>query len=118
MGLDMWIFKKSKNFKIKMLEKLNGEYEHKEVAYWRKDYFIQNWFAEWFGEMENTKDYIINKKCLKELIKYLEGASATKLDAFISGRDRTSREKDIKLIKKILDETDFKNEELIYHAWW
>jgi len=107
----MYIHKRSKNFKIKILDKLNEVSGNKEVAYWRKDYIIHDWFEQWFGEMENCKEYVIDEECLKELIKFLTKCPV--VNPFYP-----KRKVDIKLIKKILDKTDFKDEELSYYAWW
>ena len=105
MGLDMYLFKKSKNIKQKILNSLNDESDYKEVAYWRKDYFIHEWFCYNFN-VENCNYNEISKEDLLSLIEY------------IKSEEDEDRKEDIKILNKIIEETDWENEEIYYWAWW
>jgi hypothetical protein len=39
-----------------------------EVGYWRKVYFIHEWFNTKLGELDNCEDRVLPKKCLEELL--------------------------------------------------
>ncbi len=119
MGLDMYLFKKSKNIKQLILNNLNDERDYKEVAYWRKDYLIHEWFCENF-EVENCEYVEISKERLLELVEYLkENIEESRGDEYISTKVIIDYNGDsIKILNKIIEETDWENEEIYYYAWW
>ena len=110
----MYLFKRSTNIKQKILNSLGDGKQDKEIAYWRKDWFIHGWFCENFG-VENCEDVIISKEDLLALIKHIKENAEEDDKKEDWERDRKI---DIKKLNKIIDETDWENEEIYYYAWW
>lgn len=99
----MYLEKKSKNIKQEILNSLNNESGYETLRYWRKDYLIHEWFYNNF-EIKNCEYVNISKEKLLELVEYLE--------------DEEDRKVDIKELNKIIEQTDWENEEIYYYAWW
>jgi len=115
----MNLFKKSKNIKQKILNSLSEEDDRIEVAYWRKDYLIHEWFCEHF-EVENCGDIEVTKEDLLLLVEYIkenikDGGEWDNLD---EEENEKLNKVSIKVLNKIINETDWDNEEIIYWAWW
>jgi len=108
MGLDMYLEKKSKNWKQKMLASLENKEEYEEVRYWRKCYQIHDWFCDNF-EVENCEYAEVSKEELLQLVEYLKEEE---------GDDYFKPNEEIKQLNKIITETDWDNEEIYYYAWW
>lgn len=102
MGLDIYLFKKNCNIKQQILNSLNDESSYKKIMYWRKDDLIHEWFCDNF-EIENCEYIYISEEKLLELVKHLKGEG---------------RKEDIKKLNKIIEKTDWENEEIYYYAWW
>jgi len=66
MGLDMYLYKRSKELRQKILKNLSEEFTDKEIAYWRKDWLIHEWFCSNFN-VENCKEVIINQEDILNL---------------------------------------------------
>lgn len=111
MGLDMFLHRRGKNIRAKILRSLRNEKEEigEGIAYWRKDYFIHDWFCDNF-DVRNCEEVALSKEDLLNLIEYLKGDEEEKIGK--------SRKEDIEKLTKIINETDWENEEVYYYAWW
>lgn len=123
MGLDMYLEKR----------KANSE-EYEEVAYWRKANQIREWFNSHLENgVENCEYVQVSKEDLEQLLedckKVLENHDlAEDLLPTSSGCFFGSTAYDewyfedledtIKMLEKILKETDFENESIYYYEWW
>ena len=119
MGLDMYLFKKSKNIKIQIINSLNDESGYKEVMYWRKCWNIHDWFCNNF-EVENCKHIKIEREDLLALIEYLKYNDGNGDEYGMSeeeGEDFNENQ-EINSLMKIIEKTDWDNEEIYYWAWW
>jgi len=105
----MYLHKKSKNWKQKMLASLENKEDYEEVMCWRKCWEIHDWFCNNF-EVENCEHIKIEKEELLELIEYLKEIKFE--DDFYKNNQ------EIKQLNKIITETDWDNEEIYYYAWW
>lgn len=72
------------------------------VAYWRKNWFIYNFFSEFYTEYENADYRLIDDIALSRLIKELEVTPQDEYNA-INGNDYSNVERDIAHLKRILD---------------
>ena len=111
MGLDSYLYKKSSNIKQLILNELSDESGYEELAYWRKDYLIHEWFCDNF-EIENCEYAEITEEELLELVEYIKSNSED------NSEDFEDRKEDIKLLNKIINETDWDNEGVYYYSWW
>jgi len=105
----MYLEKKSKNWKQKMLDSLSNNEEYEQLIYWRKCYEINDWFCNNIN-VENCEHIKVSKEELLELIEYL-GCIKFEDDYFKSNQE-------IKQLNKVIEETDWDNEEIYYYAWW
>ena len=115
MGLDMYLFKKKKDIKSKIISELTGEDGKEEVIYWRKCYDIHEWFGNLFGEMENCKDYKVTKEDLEKFIEWLKNEQ--EVDENIKYDEEECNEY-VGNIQEIINKTDWDKESIIYWAWW
>ena len=128
MGLDMFLFKRSEGVK-----KLN------EVAYWRKSNQIHNWFVT---NCQNGVDECQETRVIKENLIDLKEACQAVLSSPDSDRNENAKkilptvggfffgstaygemyfqdlEDTIKMLDKVIDETDFDKEEIYYTSSW
>ena len=119
MGLDMYLFKKSKDVKKLILIELSDEKVYEKVYYWRKDYLIHEWFCEYF-EIENCVYVEISKKELLWLVEYLK-ENIKEGGEFGGGTEKENESYNkisIKNLNKIIKETDWEIEGIYYYAWW
>ena len=72
------------------------------VAYWRKNWFIYNFFSEFYTEYKNADYRLIDDIALSRLIKELEVTPQDEYNA-INGNDFSNVERDIEHLKRILD---------------
>lgn len=72
------------------------------VAYWRKNWFIYNFFSEFYPGYENADYQLIDDIALSRLIKELEETPQDEYNA-INGNDYSNVERDIAHLKRILD---------------
>lgn len=72
------------------------------VAYWRKNWFIYNFFSEFYTDYENADYRLIDDIALSRLIKELEVTPQDEYNA-INGNDFSNVERDIEHLKRILD---------------
>ena len=119
MGLDMYLFKKSKDVKQLILNNLSDEDDYEKIAYWRKDWLIHEWFCEYF-EIENCEYVEISEEELLWLVEYLEehikecGEYGEESEVESEKYNKDS----IKKLNKIVKEIDWENEKIYYYAWW
>jgi hypothetical protein len=118
MGLDMSLYKRPLSEKMRMLWKLDGRDEHIDLMYWRKlyilnDFIIQNYYK---GDGDgNCEDIPLTEGNILDIIDFLEKLKETDFEPYYS---TDNRDDDVKKLKEIIDDTDFDNEEVYYHAWW
>jgi len=105
----MYLEKKSKNWKQKMLASLENKGNYEKVKYWRKCYEIHEWFCDNF-EVENCEYVEVSKEELLQLVEYLKDIEFED--------DYFKNNEEIEALKKIITETDWENEEIYYYAWW
>ena len=120
MGLDMYLYRRKK--------RPAGD----QVAYWRKANQIREWFATHIG-VDNCKESPLTKEILMDLrddcIKVIVNHNRAKeLLPTSSGFFFGSTEYDdwyfkdledtVKMLDKIIHETDWENEEVYYYEWW
>jgi len=104
----MYLEKKSKNWKQKMIASLSNKEEYETLMYWRKCYEINDWFCNMI-DVENCKHIKVEKEELLALIEYLKEEE---------GDDYFKPNQEIKQLNDIIAETDWDNEEIYYYAWW
>ena len=120
MGLDMYLFKRQQ--------------ARQEVGYWRKANQIRNWFDTHLSDgVENCTEKLVTREILHELrddcLKVLADHSlAEELLPTCSGFFFGSTEYDeyyfedlkdtVEMVTKILQETDWDTEEIVYYEWW
>ena len=127
MGLDQYLKKRKKNI---------ADAEYEEVAYWRKSNQIREWFVNHIEDMEpdsNCQYFEVDEDLLEQLVadcrevlKYKDMAPV--LLPTSSGFFFGSTEYDewyfedlketITMVTKVLEETDWKTEEIAYYEWW
>lgn len=127
MGLDMYLEKRKKNVP-------DAEYE--EVAYWRKANQIREWFVNHLEEMEpdsNCQYFEVDEDILEQLVadcrevlKYKDMAHVLlpTSSGFFFGNTEYDEwyfedlKETVTMLTKILEETDWKTEEVAYYEWW
>jgi hypothetical protein len=107
MGLDSSLYRIGKTAKAKILTGLSdsgAEYGREELAYWRKNWEIHGLFALYRadGEDDNCTEIFITKENLSEILKQIDEED----------------EYSIEVVKKVIEETDFEQEEIVYYAWY
>ena len=123
MGLDMYLFKRTKGTDDKW----------QEVMYWRKANQIRAWFNEALNSVENCKFHSVTKEILEGLVKDCKHVLTFPDDAYTvmptsSGFFFGSTEYDewyfsdlketIEEVTKVINETNWDTEEVVYHEWW
>jgi len=111
MGLDTSIYKyKEQTEKEKIYDKLVGERQQgEEVLYWRKHHHIVEWFGQELGQLiENCENYEVTEENFINLLHDLESGELTTYET----------SEDIKIITKLLKETDFEKTKFIFSNWW
>lgn len=111
MGLDMTIYLE------KDLNRLPHEKRDTELIYWRKCYYINDWFNDRLGGLENCHKHYIDKEVIEDLLWFCE---ETHFDSSDDGCFYSEEEKNrtIKALNKILKEVDFEKYKIYYWAWW
>ena len=126
MGLDMYLFKRKKN-------EPNGEPE--EVAYWRKANQIRNWIVNHTDYKENAdcEEFKLTKYNLINLLEDCQTALEnremanmlipTKSGFFFGNTDYNESyfwdlENTVRQLEKVINETDWNNEDIFYYEWW
>lgn len=128
MGLEMFLFKRSE-----------ADQKLKEVAYWRKSNQVHNWFVT---NCQNGVDECQQTRVNKENLIDLKEACQAVLSAPESDRVETAKrilptvggfffgmteyneyyfvdlEDTVKMLDKVIDETDFEKEEIYYTSSW
>lgn len=128
MGLDMYLERKSKNAK----PDAKGVWD--QVMYWRKANQIREWFANNLeGGVENCNYSYVTRENLEKLVTVchivLENHSkASALLPTSSGFFYGSTDYDewyfrdledtIEGLEKVIEETDWENEDVAYYEWW
>jgi hypothetical protein len=111
-----------------IIDKIEGKSsEYEEVAYWRKCYYLHEWFGNNLENgVENCVYSIVSKDDLKLLLSIIEivlnnhDLAEEYLENDGSYDDYYFKElEESKLkIKSILKGTDFETQEIYYYAWW
>lgn len=108
---------------------------YEEKAYWRKANAIHHWFSTHSpsGELDDCEEMEVTKEMLEELLNDCKQVKANHelakeilptQDGFFFGSTEYDSwyfddiDSTIEQIEKLLEETDFENDELIYYAWW
>ena len=128
MGLDMFLFKRS-----------GADQKFKEVAYWRKANQVHNWFVT---NCQNGIDECQETRVTKENLIDLKETCQAVLSTSESDRVETAKrtlptvggfffggteyneyyfgdlEDTVKMLEKVIDETDFEKEEIYYTSSW
>ena len=121
-GLDSYLFKRGITAKGKILIGLEKESHkrHIEVGYWRKSWILHEQFMSYdvSGDVDlNCKDIPLSKKDLKDMLDWI----FKRLKLPFKTHEEYDKEDLInanEIITKLLKETDFKNEQIVYYAWW
>lgn len=143
----MFLIRKAKDDKLKIVNVLTTGEADEDVGYWRKANHIHNWFVENVqngnddcGYYEVTKDKLLEllniankifkmKTKIKEIkiaqkaIKIAQKELPTKSGFFFGGLEYDeyyfdSLNETIQIIEKVLAETDFNIQKIIYHSSW
>jgi len=117
-GLDMFLHRQTTNKKLRILKKLREQVGYEEVMYWRKSFRIHDWFCNRFP-IENCVEVKVSKKDLLDLIEYCK--LLLKKEQPQDDYDELNYDlfkEDLKKLKKVIDKTDWDNEEISYYAWW
>ena len=119
MGLDMYLYKRSKEIKRLILNNLTDEDNRQELMYWRKDWFIHDWFCNNFV-IENCEEVEITEDKLLKLIEYLKDniENSDNDNDYDDEISKKCRNEDIEKLNKIIEETDWDKEGIFYYAWW
>jgi len=128
MGLDMYLYKRS-----------GADQKFKEVAYWRKANQVHNWFVT---NCQNGIDECQETRVTKENLIDLKETCQAVLSTPESDRAETAKrilptvggfffggteyneyyfvdlEDTVKMLDKVIDETDFEKEEIYYTSSW
>lgn len=79
-----------------------------EVGYWRKDYDLHRWFVDNVqGGVDKCQPSLVTKKHLEKLLRVVK-----------EDIDCVDLEYTVGIINKVLSETDFVNEVVLYKASW
>jgi len=114
MGLSISLYRKSIDEKDIILSKLNDEELLKEVAYWKNEYSINRWFAERLCA-DNCEEVECSKEDLEDFKIFLDEELRWEDDEWRDTKEHIAFvEEQIKLIQKIIDETDWVNETIIF----
>lgn len=117
MGLDSSLYKKvNLTQEERLYNRLVGEEDKiNELLYWRKNYNLLTWFNG-IIEVENCEYIPVSREIFEAW-----------LDALENGELNYNRydeeypeeiERDIKMIKQILEEDDFEETKYYYYNWW
>lgn len=115
MGLDTYLHKKKiESDREKVIRKLNNEErEYEVVGYWRKCYFLNDWFLSELG-VDNCEEAEVSKELLEEFIEYLKELQENGEEEIDYHKIKEIKEE----INKIIKETDWEKEQIIFYAWW
>lgn len=121
MGLDSYLYKRAKTENAKIVAVLKYGDTKVELMYWRKRYSIHEKFSFYreLGQSDNCQEIILTKDNLKEILDWAtQSFEDIKLydDKFFY--DFYDFQEICDLLIKILNETDFDNEEIFYYAWY
>ena len=128
MGLDMYLERKNKNTK----PNVKGVWE--EVMYWRKANQIRDWFLTHLDEgVANCEYSFVKKENLESLIEdcktvLADHSKASELLPTSSGFLFGSVDYDewyyqdledtVEGLTKVIEETDWDNQDVAYYEWW
>lgn len=127
MGLDMYLWKCK-------LNEVGIEDAYEKVAYWRKHYALQDYVDENIKHVENCVDIKLSKNDLEDMLKFalmeLEMEETEySYQSLINGVEKAITDehldwdvyqnlRTVEQISKILLDTDFEKEVILYWAWW
>jgi len=130
----MYLTRKTKDIKLKMINALEDKDDREKVGYWRKANHIHGWFVENVQDGEDKcEEHKVSEEQLKELLEAInrvlnnhslaEEILPTTSGFFFGGTeyddwyfDNLKESKDI--IEKVLAETDFEKQEIFYCSSW
>ena len=134
MGLDMYLIRRTRDVKLKILNTLDNKPEDEDVGYWRKANQIHRWFVI---NVQNKKDdcnfYEVSKDKIIELLEICKKVKNHHTDAkellptasgfFFGGTDYDNYyfneiTDTIKILTKVLEETDFDKQTIFYYSSW
>lgn len=119
MGLDMYLEKRKKP-------------PYEEVAYWRKANQIREWFNNKIG-VENCQHSEVSKELLEELVEDCKKVLADHdlaeellptSSGFFFGSQNYDEwyygdlEQTVEMVERVIAETDWETEEVLYYEWW
>lgn len=123
MGLDIYFFQRAKG-------KPDAD-EYDKVGYFRKVNTLLNWFDKHVGKVRNQVLMEVTKEQLAALLNDLQsltpdncGAVFPTIDGFFYGYTDYGEHywKDVRAVthwvKETLETFDFKNNRLLFYAWW
>lgn len=110
----------------KEFEELRG---YKELGYWRKHADLNGYFESIYSAQNpgiefNCEYLVLSKEECEEVIELAKGIiDGTKTvetaPGFFWGKsDKEHWINTVKIMEKVIEETDFKTEEVVYHCWW
>ena len=123
MGLDTYLFRKTKDTTQRILNALEDKDGYEEVMYWRKAYRVDEWLNRGCGGVENCEYGLISKELFIKFIEYVGTcAKGVSDEGKAQFEDEFYKDSDYKNwvieLTKILNDTDWETQELYYHAWW
>lgn len=137
MGLDQYLMRKTfakKGSKEEMYLVVSDTPKEEEVGYWRKSNHIHNWFVKNVQNgVDDCGEYVVTKEQLQELLTLIEeilkdNSKAESLLPCVSGFFFGGTEYDQyyfndlvesrEIIKRAIEDTDFKYQKILYSSSW
>lgn len=118
MGLDSSLCKKSISDGLERIyNRLVGEdNEYDEVLYWRKNHNLLDWFNDILGFVDNCEYYEITKDIFVTWLDALETGELNYNRFSESYQEEIDR--DIIIIKGIINDNDFDKTKYYFYNWW
>ena len=121
MGLDTTLYKQKVKPELEQVynKLVEEEEKYEEVLYWRKNHELLNWFDSVLGGVENCEYHEVSEEVF---VRWLQALEYKTLEYYEDDNEedwaKEILDRDIKMITKILKETDFKTTKFFFHNWW
>lgn len=121
MGLDSWLVKVAKSKNMQIIAELKDGTQRQNIVYWRKNYTIHDKLSSFrTTDEDNCTDIPLTKENLKEIIDWIDDLEKKEwVDDFEDkGKEESELQELRDILIKLLEETNFEQEEIVYYAWY
>lgn len=108
---------------------VDSHYAYRDLGYWRKHADLNGYFTKLYQERDGSKEFncqnlILSKEDCEDVLELAKGIidgtkQLDKSSGFFWGEsDEDDWINTVAIIEKVLVETDFATEEVVYHCWY